>query len=668
MQTSEALRKPEIGSPAFLVSAALALLTLCVFWQVHSFGFINLDDPSYVTGNPHVLQGMTWASVKWAFTGVHGANWHPLTSLSHLLDIQIFGLHAGAHHLVNLAFHVVNVLLLFELFRRMTGAMWCSAFVAVLFAIHPLRVESVVWISERKDVLSGFFWMLSLLAYWRYVRNRSSVNYVALLLLFALGLLSKPMVVTLPVVLLLLDFWPLHRLPFFASANFVSAGGEQLQRASGAQVLVEKLPMFILSLAGGIMTLNAQREAIVSVAGLPIQIRVFNSILSYVQYLKKTVWPVDLAIFYPFQRTFSLNEIVAGLFLLCAAVFVSFAVARTLPYVVTGLFWYLITLLPVIGLVQVGEQCYADRYTYLTSIGLYVVVAWGLKDIVSRHPFLRIPAVMLVVLATGTFSVLAFNYASLWRSDDLLLRHALQVTKNNSSAHCTLGLKLVQEGRYEEALAEFQESLKAPPDLAQAHIGMGVAFFGLGRPDEAEKCFRDAIKAAPHSGQTYIDLGIALDKQGRSEESLHEFEEGVRIAPEEPYTHSNLATAYFKRGNIGEAIAQYRAALRLFPNHLDSLRALAWILATDRDARWRNGPEAVKLAEEACKLTKSQDSGSLEALAAAQAETGDFEGASGTALKALDLMKTDTSAHDASLEERLKVALGLYQSGFPYRR
>jgi len=670
----KALPRPIIPLQQFLVSTGLILLTLCVFWQAHNFGFIKFDDPSYITANPHVLQGLTWASVKWAFTGVHGENHHPLTSLSHLLDVQLFGLRAGLHHLVNVAFHVANVLLLFTLLRRMTGAIWCSALVAVLFAIHPLRVESVVWISERKDVLSGFFWMLSLLAYWRYARQPSARRFAAVLVLFTLGLLSKPMVVTLPLILLLLDVWPLHRLPVFTPASFVSAGGVQLQKVSRTHVLLEKLPLVILSIAAGMMTVHAQSHALVSVRGLPIQIRLINSVLSYVQYLKKTAWPVNLAIYYPFHRHFFLNEIIAAAFLLLAVTFIAVMVARTFPYILTGWLWYLVTLVPVIGVLQVGSQSYADRYTYIPTIGIYLIVAFALKDIVRRYIALRVPLVGMVVLLVGALSALAFNYASLWRSDDVLLRHTLQVTKDNSAVHCSLGLKLLDEGRYNEALAEFSETLKINSGIlggekfAEAHVGMGLALLSLGRAQEAAKSFRYAIELAPRVARTHVDLGIALDKLGDWRESLQAFEEAVRLEPDEPFTHSNLAIAYLKRGQVDEAAVQYREALRVYPQHLDSLKGLAWLLATDSEARRRNGKEATGFATEACKLTNFQDPSGLEILASAQAENGDFQNATATAQKALDLIKGQGAQRDKALEQRLSLAVELYRSGFAYRR
>ena len=669
-----ALKKLGITFSPHFVSGALVLLALCVFGQIHSFGFIKFDDPSYVTSNARVLQGLTWESVKWAFTGIHGENWHPLTTLSHLLDVQIFGLRAGMHHLVNLAFHTANVLLLFAVLRRMTGSMWCCALVAALFAIHPLRVESVVWVSERKDVLSGFFWMVSLFAYWRYVRRPGMWKYLETLGLFALGLLSKPMVVTFPLILLLVDFWPLRRLSFKTPTNFVSGGGEQLQRMPVRYVLLEKLPMLAMSLAAGLMTMHVQRQAMVAVAGLPIQIRLYNSALSYIRYVKKTAWPFDLAIFYPFQREFSLHYIVAAVFLLVAVTFVVVAVARIFPYVLTGWLWYLVTLIPVIGVLQVGSQSYADRYTYIPTIGIYIVIAWGLKDVVQRFAVLRVPIAVASVLVVGTLSVLAANYASLWRSDERLLLHALQVTKNNASAHCTLGEIFLERGQYDRALAKFDEALKINSALlggerySQAHIGKGLALLALGRTQEAEKSFRRAIELAPKFARAHVDLGITLEKLGKWGESLQSFQEAMRLAPDEPFTHSNLAIAYLRRGRIDEAAAQYREALSLYPDNVDSLKGLAWILATDREARRRNPAEALMLSTKACKMTRFQDPGSLEILAAAQAENGDFETASATAQKALDLIKLQGSQRDKALEQRVGIALELYRSEFVYRR
>jgi tetratricopeptide (TPR) repeat protein len=665
--------KPRRTSQQYVISGALALLTVCVFWQVHRFGFIKFDDPAYVTANPHVLQGLTPASVKWAFTGVHGSNRHPLTSLSHLLDVQIFGLNAGIHHIINLALHIANVLLLFSLLRRMTGGMWRSAFVAALFAVHPMRVESVVWISERKDVLSGFFWMLSLLAYWSYAKKPSISRYLTIVGFFALDLLSKPMVVTLPVVMLLLDFWPLHRLRFTEPSSFVSAGGELLRKVSPHRVFLEKLPLFMMSIGASLVTVFAQQGAIVSVRGLPIEIRLFNSALSYVAYLGKTVWPVNLAIFYPFQRHFFWSEIIAAFFFLFAMTFVAVAVARTLPYLLTGWLWFLVTLVPVIGILQVGSQALADRYTYLPSIGIYLVVSWGLADVVRRYSLARVPIVSAAILLIGALSVLAGRYASLWKSDDLLLRHALEVTKDNSSAHCTLGTRLLEEGRYEEALAEFRQALGTTSGIlggenySEAHAGMGLALFALRRFEEAEKSLRRAIELAPRVALTHSELGMVLEKEGKWQDSLTAFEEAVRLGSDEPVTHSNLALAFFKRGRVDEAIDEHRAALRVYGNHLESLENLAWILSTDPEASRRNAADALQFAKRACELTQFRDPVPLEGLGAAQAENKDFDAAAITARKALDLLEHQ-GARDKSLQERLSLELELYRSGFAYRR
>ena len=654
---------------SLLICIGLVALSFAVFGQVRTFNFVQFDDPTYVFANPHVLQGITPASLKWALTGIHGANWHPLTSLSHLLDVQLFGKNAGLHHLVNVFLHAANVVLLFLFLWRTTNRTWLSALVAVLFAIHPLRVESVAWISERKDVLCGLFWMLTLLAYWRYVKNLTRPTYAAVATAFTCALLSKPMAITLPFVLMLLDFWPLHRLDLHswkATPSFVSESGVNLKLVSWRRVFGEKVPLLLLCVGSALATIWAQQGAVVAMSWMPMKVRFLNSILSYVAYLHKTVWPTKLAMFYPLQRHFYLDQAGAALLLLVGITVAVLALRRTLPFTVIGWFWYVTTLLPVIGLVQVGQQAYADRYTYLPTIGIYIIIVWSGGLLVQRFPKTRLPLIASSILILCALSVAASRYTSLWRSDEPLFRHALAVTSNNSSAHCALGTSFVEQGRFEEAVSEFKQAIAILPGFTDAYVGLGMAYLKLNKNTEAVRCLRVAVKIAPKSSDNHLKLAIALGRVREWEESLEEFKTAVRLDPTSPNAHNNLAVTYYKRGQIDNAIVESLEALRLYPNNVQSLQALGWLWATDPD---RLKPvEALDLSNKACRLTNFRSPYALQVLAAAQAANRKFEEAEATAVTAIRILEQTPVNADEQLRNELTIALELYRSGLPYSR
>jgi tetratricopeptide (TPR) repeat protein len=505
-----------------LIFAALIVATLFVYAQTAQFDFVNYDDPDYVTNNAHVRAGLTLGGVRWAFTSTEAANWFPVTRLSHMLDAQLFGEQSGGHHAVNVLLHIAATLLLFAFLMAATGARWPSAFVAFLFALHPLHVESVAWVSERKDVLCALFWFLAL---WAYVRGNRPLLYAA----FCLGLMSKPMIVTLPFVLLLLDVWPLKR-------------GMRIR---------EKLPMFALSAAGAIATYAAQSGsgAVKPVGALAIG----NALVSYVVYLAKTFWPARLAVFYPYPADVPIWQAAASVLLLGAITASAIAVRRSRPYVLVGWLWFVGTLVPVIGIVQVGAQARADRYMYVPMVGLGIMVAWGAADLLRGR--LRTQAALAGVALLGCAGV-AFAQAEYWQNSETLFTHAIDVTDGNYIAEHNLGTYL----------------MPAP-----------------GRLNQAVRHLQEAARLRPESGQIHSDLGSAFARMpGRLPDAIAEFQSAARLLPDSPIPHNNLANALAEAGRFPEAIAEYRAALRIDPSYEDAKRNIA---QTEAQMRYAAGLE-----------------------------------------------------------------------------
>ncbi len=524
MLEAPATRPPGAGRPrdavtTWLVALGLAALVAAVYWGVGEHGFINSDDPRYVYQNPRVRAGLTMDGVRWAFTTFHAANWHPLTWLSHMLDVDLFGVDPGWHHRVNVLLHAINAVLLFVLLRSASGAIWRAALVAALFAVHPLHVESVAWVAERKDVLSTLFAFLAMIAYVRWVRRRTPSRYALVAVALALGLLSKPMLVTLPLVLLLLDWWPLGR---FADGF----------RPSAAPLVREKLPLLALSAASCAVTYVAQARggAVSSVQGLPLGIRLANAALSYVGYLAKAFWPSRLAAVYPHPALTSggmpAASVVASVLLLAGITSLVLWQARRRPWLVTGWLWYLVTLVPVIGIVQVGMQAMADRYTYVPLTGIFVALAWSVPDVAAARR-LRVglvgAAAILVLVASGV----ARRQVGYWRDDFTLLGHALAVTEENSVAWRNLGAAYVDTRQYAPAIPALRESLRLVPSDPKAWINLGIAFASLGEDSEAVSSFHEAIRLDPADAFAWYNLGVAHAKQGRWDRAV-EIEERLR--------------------------------------------------------------------------------------------------------------------------------------------
>ncbi len=501
-----------------LTCFALAIITLLVYAPMLGHGFATYDDPEYITDNPHVNTGLNWREIAWAFQNSQSANWHPLTWISHMTDCQLFGLNPTGHHLMNLAFHIANTLLLFLFLNRTTGALWRSAFVAALFALHPMHVESVAWASERKDVLSGFFWMLTLNVYSRYAEKRSASNYVLALLFFACGLLSKPMVVTLPFVLLLLDFWPLNRIGF----------GEKNFSGSAMILTAEKIPFFLFSLASCLITYHVQDEAMWSSNSLPLQFRIENAFISYLRYISKIFWPTGLSLIYPYPHHWPSGEFFTAAVLLVSMSAIFVLQTKRFPYLAVGWFWFLGALVPAIGLVQVGVQSMADRYTYLPAIGLFILTAWGMNDLLHSQPQRK---VILTVAATATLIaciVATSIQLKYWRSTFELWEHAVQVTTDNYAADDFLGRALENTGRKKEAEECYAEAVRIEPDYPLAQFDLGLILLADGQSKEASNHLMTAAQLLPRNPIVQYDAGIFLLQHGRPEEAANFFADALK--------------------------------------------------------------------------------------------------------------------------------------------
>jgi len=542
------VRDPQFRSRC-LVYAGLALITLALYMPAWQHSFIEYDDQEYVTENPRVQAGLTWAGFVWAF-GFHAGNWHPLAWLSHMLDCQLFDARAGGHHLTSILLHTGTTLLVLAVLRRMTGRLWPSAAVAALFAWHPLHVESVAWVAERKDVLCAFFWMLSLWCYTRYAERPSVARYLSTLGSFALCLMAKPMAVTLPFVLLLLDYWPLGRVT-----------GDGWRMANIRRLVVEKIPFFALALGGCALTLAAQQLAIVSTAGLPVSQRIVHAVIAYSHYFWATFLPRHLAIYYPYDFQ-PATVVILGSLLTVVLISVLAAVNfRRRPYLLFGWLWFLGTLVPVIGLVQVGDQNWADRYTYLPAIGLYVMLVWlAFGTIKNRIVLPGIAALATVGMLTATSVQLSY-----WKNTRTLFEHTAQVTEKNSLAICILGSLLAQDGKLAEAVQNYQTALRYHPGFPEAHFYLGNALDQQGKMDEAVAEYEKTLSYKPMQEQTHIFLAIALAKQKKYDEAITHYAAVLKLDPDSAVTHNNLARILHTQGKFDEAIVHYQAALEIDP-------------------------------------------------------------------------------------------------------
>ena len=645
---------------AGLICILLAALTWLVFGQTLRHDFVNYDDPSYVYENPKVTEGLTFAGAAWAFTHIHARNWHPLTTLSHMLDCQLFGLQAGGHHFTNVLLHGVTVVLLFVVLWQMTGGLWRSAFVAAIFAIHPLKVESVAWVAERKDVLSGLFFVLTLGAYVRYVRKRTIPRFCVVMLCFALGLMSKPMLVTLPLVLLLLDYWPLKR---FASVG--TKRGSQDRPTAFLPLLAEKIPLLVLAAASSLVTFLVQKNGGAQADPSPLTWRLGNALTAYITYIWQMIWPVRLAPFYPHPENGLLTwQVACALAALLGVTVIVFVRRRKNPYLVTGWFWYLGMLVPVIGIVQVGSQSGADRYTYLPQIGLYLILSWAVADTAKTWRYRLEVLGVGGALAVAALGWAAWVQSSYWRDSETLWKHTFAVTAENEVAHNNLGEVLYKRGEIDEALSHYEKALEIRSRkltshydflLALTHTNLGTALRRKGMLDDAIGHYQKAVESQPDYAEGYFGLGGALTEKGQLDDAIDVFRKAVALQPDYAEAYVGLGTALLREGRQEEAIVQYQRALEIAPQSLVALNNLAWLFATSANPSIRNGPQAVLLAKRAVHIT-GEDPFYLHKLAAAYAAIGDFPKAVETAESALhSATMQDNSALVAELERNISL-------------
>jgi Tfp pilus assembly protein PilF len=536
----------------YLICLLLVLTVLVVFWQGVKNDFTHFDDNQYVTENEHVQAGLTWKNLLWAFTTTHSVNWHPLTWLSHMLDCQLYGLNPAGHHLTNVLLHAASTVLLFLVLQWMTGARWRSAFVAALFAVHPLHVESVAWVAERKDVLSGFLWMLTLWAYTGYVYRPTPYRYLLTILCFILSILAKPMTVTLPLVLLLLDYWPLNRLVPTRQVDGKDplVDKEALSPNSGpwiaTNVVIEKLPFLAIAALASTVTLFVQYSsgAAKSLVQYPLTERITNALVSYVTYMGKMIWPQNLAVFYPHpgQSLSMWQPILAGLLLLIVLAIVVRA-GRRHPYLPVGWLWYVGTLVPVIGLLQSGDQGMADRYTYIPLIGLFIIISWGVSEFGKNWRHRRIVLAVTASTVLVALSICTLLQIQYWKNDITLFTHALKVTENNFVAHNNLGAALARQAKLQDGIAHFIEALRISPDYERAHFNLGLAKDKQGEIDEAIVHFSEALQIKPDYPEAHNGLGVALARQGRLEEAIAHFKAALQLQPDNGMARANLDLA-----------------------------------------------------------------------------------------------------------------------------
>ena len=610
------------------VSALLVLAVWTVFGQTIHQGFVY-DDVLSVYENPMIIQGVTWEGILQLFTHIDPSthDWWPLTEITHMVDWQIYGGNAGGHHLTNVLLHLTTAILLFLLLEQMTGVLWRSAFVAAVFAIHPLRVESVAWVTERKDVLSGMFFMLTLWAYIRHARSfpapnpavRFSKSFLPVLVFYAAGLMSKSMLVTLPFILLLLDYWPLQRWSI-------------LSRSTVTGLVVEKIPLLALTAASGVITLVAQRQtALQATQNIALPWRLGNAVVAYVDYIGQMIWPSGLVVLYPHPgNRLSLWTIGGSLLLLSLISVAIIAAHRKRPYLLTGWLWYLIMLLPVIGVVPVGggQMAQADRFTYLPQIGLYILVTWGAVDLVTSWRYSRTMLFGSAAVVLSGLIATAHVQTGYWKSEVSLWSHALSYTTGNCVAHNNLGNALADRGDLPEAIEHYKQALQMAPSYAEAHY----------------------------------NLGDALSEQGKMAESIQHYEAALECKPDYPKAHNNLGKALLHEGSVDGAITHFQRAMEISPGYSPPYNNLAWVLATHPNKSVRNGARAVDLAKRAADLSVDKDPLILDTLAAAYAEAGRFPEAVRTENQAIEAARARSKS---SLVTTLEAHLELYQANQP---
>jgi protein O-mannosyl-transferase len=629
-------RATETSSPSRSMQVAICVVIVALIWvvfgQTLGHDFVNFDDKTYVYGNSLVSAGLSWHGLGRAFVDTYTKNWHPLTLISHMIDCQFYDLKAGGHHFTNVLLHTAAAVLLFLWLHSITGRLWSSAFATAIFAIHPLRVESVAWVAERKDVLSALFFFLTLAAYTRYLRTRSFGRYLTMSIFFACGLMSKPMLVTLPLVLLLLDYWPLKRMRDLRSFG---------------QLLLEKLPLFGLALASSAITFALQERSTEAIAQLPLSWRVENALVTCVIYIWQMLWPSDLTVFYPHpdDRLALWQATLAAAFLI-ATTWIIFALRRTRPYLFVGWLWYLIMLLPVIGIIQVGLQGRADRYTYLPHVGLYIALTWLVADISASLPHRKRALAAIGSAIVIILTACAWKQTTYWRNSETLWRQNLAVTGDNDVALTNLGTLLMERGQLDDALSYFQKALALRSgsehphynlSLALIHDSVGTTLARKGRLDEAITHFWQAIACRADYPDAHYNLGAVLFRKGDFDGAIAEWRKTLSLSPNDPGTHTSLANALVQKGLLREAADHYEIALQSEPDSTLPLNNLAWLMSAGPDDSLRNGAKAVELARKVNRISKQDNPTFIRTLAAAYAEAGQFENAIETAQRASEV-------------------------------
>jgi tetratricopeptide (TPR) repeat protein len=559
------------------IGLLLTVIITGVFLQTGNHAFINFDDPLYVTENAHIKEGLTGENIVWAFTTTTASNWHPLSWLSHMTDVQLFGLNPRGHHLMSVIIHAASALLLFLLLADITAAPWKSLFVAALFALHPLHVESVAWVAERKDVLSGFFLILTLLLYARYIRKPGTSIYLLTVFSFAAGLMTKPMLVTLPVLLLLLDYWPFKRFQQGQQDKGIAFG------RLAVSLIKEKLPFFALSALSSIVTIHAQKigGAMKSIDVVPVVLRCENALVSYTHYMIKSLWPVNLALLYPFPAAIPLWHVLGSLLFLVIVTAVVFRFRRNHPFLMVGWFWFLITLLPVIGIVQVGGQSMADRYTYIPLIGLFIMIGWGAPELVRNRHNHQLILVVLAGAAIAASTAMTWRQLGYWKDSITLYRHTLDVTTGNYLILNNLGIAMDEQGDHESAIRLYEEALRVYPGSANAHVNLGAVYAHEGDYAHAIDHYGEALRIKPDYVLAIANMGKALASLGRNDEAIARYEQALLLDPDLVDVHLSLAILFLKKGMRDAAGNHYELVLQREPHSVKAPNNMGIALAKE---------------------------------------------------------------------------------------
>lgn len=562
--------------PVYWVSLFILISILAVYGQLHDYQFITLDDPTYVKENSHIREGLTLNGMYWSLTSVYSSNWHPLTWLSHMIDIELYGMDAGRHHMSNIIFHIINSLLLLLTLIRFTGNLWRSSVVAALFALHPINMEVVAWVSQRKTLLCFFFWLLALLSYHSYVQLPGRGRYLSVLLFFILGIVSKQAIVVFPFALMLLDYWPLGRYQIHKHEPDSAMGGSGIFRA----LVKEKIPFFVIAFAGSMLTYFAQKSggAVSTFDILPLNARIANALLSFSTYLSKAFWPHNLAILYPFPDSIPIWRVGVSTILLGFITYCAVRTARRHPYFIVGWLWYLLILLPVIGIVQIGIQAMADRYAYVSLVGIFIVLTWGLSEVSQAWDHRKLKLTALAITSLLVLMASAYKQAQTWRNSVTVFKQALSVSTDNYLAYNNMGFAFSSQNRMDDAIKYYAVALKLKPDYADARFNLGVALFTKGKYGEAADQFTRALRMNPYNTKSLNNLGAALTKLGRVDEALQHYKAAIRINPQYVEAHRNLAHTLFERGEYLEAMRQYRFVIRLDPSNKHAHNNLGIIL------------------------------------------------------------------------------------------